>query len=205
MFISWSGSRASLIGIGIGSMLAFSVVASKPDRKRSLLALCVTLFGITASLPVPNPAPEFGLLRMVEATTSEKVSSGRTDMWLKTLAEIQSKPLIGHGAGSFRQNMNDKYNLAYNQPHQFILQYLYDWGLVGGLPALYLIALLGYRVLCSARHSPSTPAFLGLSALTTTTAIAMIDGALYSPLSIALTLIMLIPLLGRIHDNPVTK
>jgi O-antigen ligase len=204
-FISWSGSRASLIGVGLGSVLALLVTAPKSIWRRLLVVSCVMISGVVASLSIPSPAPEFGIVRIVHATTSEDVSSGRTDIWIKTVTEIQAKPLLGHGAGSFRKNMAVKHNTNLNQPHQFVLQYLYDWGVIGALPILYLLGLLAQRALNRARKRPSSSAFLGLSALFTATVIALIDGAFYSPLSIALTLVMLVALVGKAETDQPAK
>lgn len=201
-FVAWSGSRAALLGVAVGSLFALTAIRQKPRWKRMLLALGVALSGLGVSLPIPTPAPEFGLFRMVEATNAPDMSSGRLHIWSKTITEIESAPLLGHGAGTFRENMGQKYDLGVNQPHQFILQYIYDWGLVGGSAALMLLGMLCLKAMSLARENSDLTGYLALAGLFSAAMIAMIDGAFYSPLSIAIALIFLTPLFAGPGSDP---
>ena len=134
---------------------------------------------------------------MVEATRTPDATSGRIYVWKKTVEELAAQPFVGHGAGTFREEMGAKYGLNFNHPHQLVLQYIYDWGLIGGIAALLLIALLVRKSLSARREVEPQFAFLGLAGLSTIGTICMIDGALFSPLSIALALVLLVPIFGR--------
>lgn len=196
-FVAWSGSRASLLGLILGCALPLALFWRALDRKRMLLAFACLSVGLSVSVAIPTPSPAFGLVRMVEATDTEDASSGRTYVWSKTVEELSTQPFVGHGAGTFRAEIGAKYKLTLNHPHQLVLQYIYDWGLIGGIAALLLIVVFGFKALSISRKAAEPKsAFLGLASFTTIIVISMIDGALFSPLSIVLTLVALAPMMA---------
>ncbi|MCI4249886.1 hypothetical protein GTY48_05705 [Bacillus thuringiensis] len=59
------------------------------------------------------------------------VTNGRTDIYEETIAGIIKSPLWGHGIGVF--HYDESTNTSF-YPHNFILQLLYDGGILLGLP-----------------------------------------------------------------------
>ena len=134
-------------------------------------------------------------MRIAETAGRSDVSSGRTQIWQHTIAEIEKAPLLGHGAGTFNKTMFETYGFDLNHPHQAILQYVYDWGFFGGTAALGILAFFLLAASRAARKKlPADIAFAAVAAICTTGVVAMIDGALFYPLSICLTLALAAPL-----------
>jgi O-antigen ligase len=196
-FTAWSGSRGAIAGIVIGSALTLTLGKRLPKPKRLVACIAFSFAGITLSAALPPPAEGFGLFRMVDASINQAdASSRRIEVWKNTITEIRNKPLFGHGAGTFRTNMEPKYHIPINHPHQLALQYIYDWGIIGGSVALILLILLVFNIFRTVRSCSVMAGNMALAATFTTGTIALVDGPLFSPLSIVLTLLMVAPALA---------
>lgn len=187
-FIAWTGSRGALAGLFFGMLAGTVFVGRIPMYSRILMVLLSIIFGLAVSLTLPTPAPEFGLVRIVSSVEQGEIGNGRFFVWESTLTEILKSPLIGHGSGSFKHNMQEAYGLDFNHPHQFILQFVYDWGLIGGIAAGVLLLKLFLFCLTNARVSRDSAGVAALSSMCTLAAVGLIDGALFYPFSIFLAL-----------------
>lgn len=185
-FIAWTGSRGALVGLFFGPALAALMLWRRPANVRTGLLALSFAFGLAASVPMPTPGPEFGLVRMASSLSQDELGSGRSFVWESTLTEIKKSPWVGHGSGSFRQNMKSIYDFSFNHPHQLVLQYIYDWGLLGGGAAGLLLLSLFVSCWERSRVTNDAAAYAAVSALCTIAVISMIDGAFYYPLSIVL-------------------
>jgi O-antigen ligase len=199
-FIAWSGSRAALIGILAAAAAGW--VLTWRHVKLPRIALLIGLFGasIGTSFVLPNPSPSYGLARVVDKMQAgEDASSGRSELWQSSITEIIDVPLLGHGAGRFARNMGDKYGYDFDNPHNFVLQYLYDWGLFGGLAAMLLVGWIGLSI-WQARFRAPLMLFAGAAGFAMLITIGMLEGMLYHPLKIMLVAAMIAPVLGRNMD-----
>lgn len=188
-FIAWSGSRGALIGLSCGAVFGALTLGFRFSLLRMVLAILCFGAGMGASLTLPVPAPEFGLVRMVSSLEQEDIGTGRSFVWKSTISEISKAPWIAHGSGSFNKNMREMYGFDFNHPHQFILQYFYDWGLVGGAAGGLLLLLLFLSCLRHGRQHKDAAAYVSIASLCTIAAVGMIDGALFYPLSIFLAIV----------------
>lgn len=188
MFISWTGSRGALAGLLISPAIAALAIWRALPLRRTALLLMSFVVGMTASLPLTVPTSEFGLVRMASSFSDDDVDSGRIDVWKKTIAEIANDLWIGHGSGTFRPSMEKIYGYVFNHPHQFVLQYLYDWGLLGGGAACLLLLTLFATSLSRARIVIDASAFAAVTIQCIIVAIGSIDGALFYPMSIVLAI-----------------
>ena len=196
-FISWSGSRGALIGLIAGSLVSLVFIKKRPSRNALLATGGYMFSGMGLSIFLPAPTPAFGIFRILSSVQGNSdISSGRLDVWLKTIDHIRTGPFFGHGSGRFNWNMHEAYGMDFNHPHQFILQYVYDWGMVGGAAALLSLLVLAFATLRKARDHPLA-GYAAISAIITTVGIAMIDGALFYPISIMLTLALVVPLFAK--------
>lgn len=191
-FIAWTGSRGALAGLFVGSLAAIVLVGQLPSMARSFLMISSCLVGLAVSTLAPNPSPEFGLVRMTSSLEQEDVGSGRGIVWESTLIEISKQPWLGHGSGSFNQNMRNIYGFDFNHPHQFLLQFTYDWGVLGSISAGLLLLILFWHCLLRARRHKDAAAYASISALCVISAVGMIDGAWFYPFSIFLALSIVI-------------
>lgn len=204
MFVSWTGSRGALLGLMIGSIAALLLARHKPSIKRVCLAFAFFVTGIGSSILLPTPGPEFGLIRMMESGKAEDKTSGRMQIWSDSIQEIIDRPLVGHGSGTFNRNMKAKYDIDFNHPHQFVLQYAYDWGVIGASAALLLLAKLLWSIWRIARARNDASGFAAMGSFLVIVSVALIDGALFYPLSIVAALAMIALGIGMPNDEKET-
>jgi O-antigen ligase len=196
-FIAWSGSRTALFAILISTVAALIVVRTVPTVKALASLAGSFAAGLGFSMLLPAPSPMFGLLRMFDKMReTDNVSSGRVQFWFDTFDQVAKNPWLGHGSGHFRANMNEIYGISFNHPHNFILQFSYDWGVFGAAAAIVLIALLLVMIWKTAPAYPLM-GFAAASGCFTLLAIAMVDGALFYPLTIIAAISLAAPIAAK--------
>ncbi len=200
-FIAWSGTRTALVSIVLGVIGAIIFVRSIPQFRNIGILICSFIGGCLISLILPKPSSGFGLLRMLNQTQdSDDVSSGRTEVWHNTLTEIQKNPWIGYGSGNFRSNMNEIYGNILNHPHNFVLQFVYDWGILGASAALLLIGYLIWIIWKNARFN-ALFGFAAAAGIISLIVSASVEGALFHPLPIITALALIAPLFSRLNNH----
>ena len=195
-FIMWSGSRGALLGVCVATLFAGWHCRTVIATDRAMLLAFAFGVALTVSLFLPVPDPNFGLIRMAEAVASSEPSAGRWQVWQSTVEAIKTNLLFGHGAGTYRGNMEALTGQPFNHPHNFILQFTYDWGIVGGGLAMGLLAWLGFSVISSEKGTVEER-FISTGGLAGIVTMAMIDGALYYPLPIIIVVALMVPRLVR--------
>ncbi len=193
-FIAWSGSRAAILGLIICTILGWLFARQHVPYKK-LLALGGSFAGgLAVSLVIPNPSSTFGIFRFF-GTLQPGVdsSSGRIEIWQNTITQIMQQPWLGHGSGRFAGNMSKLYGYDLDNPHNFVLQYLYDWGIFGGGAALALLAWLGLLIY-RARHNKPIAVFSAVAGYTILLFIGQLEGMLYHPLKMLLVMAMIAPI-----------
>lgn len=192
-FATWTGSRATLLGLFFGIACGLVIVRNFTTLKNMVQAAVAAFLSILISVAVPVPDPTFGLFRLVKASgEQDDPSSGRWELWAQTWQQISQSPWIGHGSGRYRDDMNLHYGTTWNHPHNFILQYFYDWGVIGGGIAVTLLAIFGVAILRRTKADPLSR-FLAITAFCTICATAMIDSPLFHPLPIMIALALIAP------------
>jgi O-antigen ligase len=192
-FIAWSGSRAAILGLIICTIFGW-LFARQHVPYTKLLALGGGYAGgLALSVFIPNPSATFGLFRFFDTLQpGVDSSSGRIEIWQNTITEILNAPWIGHGAGRFAGNMSELYGYDLDNPHNFVLQYLYDWGIFGGGAALALLAWLGLLIY-RARHNQPILVFSAVAGYAILLFIGQLEGMLYHPLKMLLVMAMIAP------------
>jgi O-antigen ligase len=181
--LAWSGSRAAAVGMAATLGLWFWR-GSHPDRRVLLRWVPVlALLGLLLSFPLGAPYAQLGwrdaFSRTVQATSVEAVSSERSKFWAVVWQHVGQSPWTGHGADAYRF-IHPKQNGS--QPHNLILQWLLEYGVLGTIP-LGLLLLRGLRSLLPIR-APSTPAVRpspvwAAAALAGATAYGLFEGVFY--------------------------
>lgn len=193
-FATWTGSRATILGFAIGITTGLLLVRNFTSVRNIVISAFSALAAILSSLLMPVPDPSFGLFRLVKASGEQAdPSSGRWELWAQTWQQIIQSPWIGHGAGRYTKQMNLQYGTEWNHPHNFMLQYFYDWGFVGGLVALLLLAILGLKILEKWNAEPLAR-FTAISAFCAICSTAMIDSPLFHPMPILVALALIAPI-----------
>jgi O-antigen ligase len=200
----WTGSRATLLGLAIGIFASLAVLPSVSAFRNVAAFLSASVVGVITSLFLPIPHPTFGMFRMWGTIQKQDdVSSGRWEMWANTVEQIGRSPWIGFGSGRYNKNMRDAYGFDFNHPHNVVLQYVYDWGVIGGSIAIMLLSLLGAQILKRKTSDPAST-FVAIMAFVTICATAMVDSPLFHPLPIMIAIALISPVfacpLGQKHS-----
>jgi O-antigen ligase len=146
-FNFWMGGRGSVIAAFLGSLfvLAFSkIVGVKITR-----LLIGFLFALFCGLVLAEVFAVFdwnGFFaasdRTLIAPNAERLTAGRTILWAQTLTVLDGNYLLGLGANTYRILPG---HIMGSHPHNFILQFLVDWGVLGTLAMLLLLATFVFR------------------------------------------------------------
>jgi O-antigen ligase len=180
--IFWSATRSSVIAVlgtvGLGALLipSFRTV-------RAIRAVLITFFaGIALSLLNPIPANGFNIWNRLSDTAAQRgdASSGRIALWKETIEYISVRPLFGHGDDQVIFVLPSAKKYDYVQPHNNLLQLLFQWGFVGTICFLMLAVPLWLKLLHNARAASDAvlPAFLVVNGLLFA---GIFDSTLYYP------------------------
>jgi O-antigen ligase len=192
--IMWSGSRGPLLGFVAAVVIAWFLTKGNVSFNRLAMLSMSTLAAAVLSLQLPVPHPMFGLLRMTRTIDAADASSGRWAVWEATVDAIRQSPMLGYGSGTYRTNMEQLTGNPFNHPHNFVLQYVYDWGFIAATSALVLLGCLGLGILHN-RDKPAEMQFLALGAFVGVLAMGSIDGALFYPLPMLIAVACIAPCL----------
>jgi len=142
----WSGSRTPLVALA-GAFIVWFLRLESARRRRFCAVLIVPLAVSTAlALLIPSRGAHLGLLNAVERTTAagtvSELSSTRIDFWRASARHAFESPLTGLGPDAYRYLTPSLDGL---QPHNVLLQWLLDFGLLGTFPLVALTALALHR------------------------------------------------------------
>lgn len=152
-----SGGRAAF-----GAALVAIILAGIASRSRvrisywlSALA-CLVASAALAYIVTPN-TERFGSLIVFQRTTNTgqdlaEYSAHRTVFWAETVKQIEQRPLLGHGEGALKHRVEIAKG-RYNHPHNSVLQFLYQWGIIG----TGMLIILGWPAIRGAFAQLSRP------------------------------------------------
>lgn len=197
VFVAWTGSRAPVLGLALALGCAVILQWRRIAATRIVTLAATFVAAVVGSVALPQPIPSYGMLRFVsEASAGVDPSSGRVEVWANSWIEILKQPFLGHGSGNFAFNMSDRYDYDLDNPHNFPLQFLYDWGFIGGGAALLVFAWMGWMIY-RLRQAEPIHAFAAITAYLLMLSVGLLEGMLYHPIKIILALVMIVPLFAR--------
>lgn len=183
-FNFWMGGRGSVVAAMLGSFIFIALLYWKAQAwKHVLLSLLVAIIiGLILS--------EFfvvfdwnGFFSAVQKTAgapnAERLSAGRTNQWLHAIELIKEGYMSGFGTGVYR--FSDAH-APLSQPHNFILQFTFDWGVFGALCMLFLLVYFFIAGFKRHAHADSNINVFSLccgAVVLALLALGMIDGTLY--------------------------
>lgn len=177
----WSGSRAGAGAVVLTGMVAV-LLGESGRRIRAATGIVAGLgIGATLSLIWIPPHAMWGLPRILGVVqrgggSLGEVITNRDVLWYEAIRLIRDHPLIGYGEGQFRYL--SRAGWIANHPHDVILQFLVQWGLLGTL-AMAVIVWRAVPAEVRRLRKPlprSLPALCGLLALGIE---ALVDGPLF--------------------------
>lgn len=180
LLVFLGGGRAAF---GAAVLAFLTVLALVPDHRSGIGKICCLAFAL-AALPgfVIAPHETWGLksILLKSAALSELdagYDSARWPLWIATYDAILDRPYLGHGEGQFRFSL-EAAQLRHHQPHNVLLQVLYQWGFAGA--AVLTIAGIGFFTwLRKGLAQPSSVQVAALAIMVGLGAASTLDGALY--------------------------
>ena len=179
----WTGSRGMALSVAAATAIGVMLIPEMRSPRVWAAGALSLLIGTVAVawLPVPN-SNMMGVARTVAATIEHEMTTGRTQIWVNVIHAIARQPVFGYGPGQMAI-VAPFYGMA--QPHNFILQVLLDWGVVG-LVCVIVLAFVYFRKAIPALHwygARLAPPFI---AMMSTLALSMIDAAMYHVLPVSI-------------------
>ncbi len=184
----WTGGRAPMVALAatvvIWMLLSHGTQRREIFRNSSLLLVA----GLALSAVFWTSNPELGWWHAIGRTASgaasgsvSQLSSTRTDFWREVVHRAKLSPWVGHGPDSYRF-LTPK--LDGQQPHNFVLQFWLDLGVVGAVPLLVLLAgvlIIGWkRAVALELEMP----LAWLAVLTAGVVAGLLDGVFYHLLAL---------------------
>ena len=116
-------------------------------------------------------------------------------MWESTFQTFLQRPIFGFGESQFKVVVPAALN-QYNHPHNSILQFMLQWGLVGVACLAVLTAPILWKVVQLSRQRPdeSLPAFFVLAGLLI---FSLYEGSLYHVYPVMMVVVALCFVLGK--------
>ena len=197
----WSGTRAAILAIGISCVVMLLSKLQMPSlRMFGRLSILTGAAALLAFALIPYGNASFMLFDYLDGDVvgnSEQISGGRLSLWIGTYEKWLEAPWFGWGSGSTFWEVY-QLNWTHTQPHNFILQFLISWGLVGAVAAFWLIAKTTIAAHRRVMANPQIwPLLAGLYSLLV---MALLEGMLHYPRFIML-IMMLYALIFRFTDR----
>jgi exopolysaccharide production protein ExoQ len=179
--VFWSGTRSAVLGIALALITVLLFARKPPSIRQFALISGAVAGGLALSIIWIPPDGSFGIIDAFQRTSiiaGPPVDQGRLMLWQESWNMFIEHPLVGWGEGSFYQLLQMSLHMYHLQPHNFIIQFLVSWGIIGGGIALFAMARACFRLHLRLRYAHLMIA--PMAALDTILVIAMLDGALFT-------------------------
>ncbi len=142
-FLLWTGGRGGIISVYISFIfMIFAMIVHKLNLKYFVFTIIfstVFAIGLSQLLAIYDWNGIFNTVqKSVNAQSLNQLSSGRFSIWKNVFALLNENWLFGLGSQGYYFTENRSFGIV--QPHNIILQFLSEWGMVGTLIFLTLLA-----------------------------------------------------------------
>lgn len=140
--LCWSGTRAGLLGCAATGLVALGYFRLRMRRGMVLPVACAVIAGGLAGMALaPYGDPAFLLYSPSDLLSADAATGGRLSFWVATWDAYLSVKWFGAGPGATAWILPAT-QWPHIQPHNIILEFLLNWGLIGAAAAVYLLARL---------------------------------------------------------------
>ncbi|MEZ9936736.1 O-antigen ligase family protein, partial [Vibrio breoganii] len=131
-FLIWLGGRGAVFSFLISMILIILAFIYLENVKLKSIIFLFILSTLSSVVSIPFSIFEWNgmhryLVGFEKSVSLEQFSSGRLSMWADTLTLILQQPFFGYGADAYRFLGPT----GHYQPHNFVLQVLLEFGLLG--------------------------------------------------------------------------
>jgi exopolysaccharide production protein ExoQ len=193
----WSATRAAILAIAVAAAITIAMNRKMPNFRTLAITAMLTGAALTVAwLLLPDNDPVFLLIDTNDFKGGNELTGGRLDLWAATYHKWLQSPLLGWGSGSTFWEVFVGW--THTQPHNFVLQCLISWGLVGAAGALWL---LGRAIIAAHRQAMRYPELRPLLAILDALLVqSMLEGMLHYPRFIMMIMILFAVILS--HSQP---
>jgi hypothetical protein len=179
----WSGTRGGYYAVILASFALPFIARRMPTKVWVVSLVSGTVVAGGLSLQLFQPDSSFGLFGH-GGELGNGFSSGRYEIWIRSLQLIAARPLFGWGESAIWWLLEN--NPGHQQPHNALLQMLLNWGAIATSAAVYLLFRVARILVGQAAHQPIllTPVVV----LTGLAIMSSVDGILYNPRTMMLVI-----------------
>lgn len=181
--IIFFGGRGTFFSLIIMILSALIILIIKKQNINNLLTICFFSF-VLAIIINQLTFFSFNIPTTDKMTFQRYDLSDRHEIWEYAINKIIDKPFLGYGPNGFAIIAFNDINYVsgyYSQPHNFIIQFLFEYGIIGTLLFLLLIGLLAVSCIKKLfKTKNNNLMFSGLPIISLTT-VGMVDGSYYHP------------------------
>jgi O-antigen ligase len=208
---AWAGGRAPYFALGLGFLI---LVLLRRLPKPGLLAgfaFAAALGGGLISLLYPLPTADYGFIRILGIegpgvfTDLNTLSTNRILMWQTALDVIAQRPFYGFGPDLFPFVIGSYFSV-FAQPHNFVVQFVLAWGLIGGAAMLTIVAVAFRRATGVRPEGPESEISVRITAAAGAIVLVtfgLLDGTLYHQVPLSMLLVFLA--LGSAASRPLQE
>lgn len=177
IFFGGRGSFFSIIIIFLSAIIILIIKKQSISNLLTIFFLSLVLAVIINQLISTNSLVSSSSLQRYDL-------SGRYEIWEYAINKIIDRPFLGYGPNGFAIIAFNDVNYVssfYAQPHNFIIQFLFEYGIIGTTLFLLLVGLLAFhckKKLFETRNNNLIFSGLPIIGLT---AVGMVDGSYYHP------------------------
>lgn len=187
----WLGGRGATLALTISIALLTLLLNKDFFIKCKFLFLTATLMVLSYLISIPfsvfswNGANRFYSMSQNQDIPLSKISNGRFDLWQESISLILQKPFFGHGPEAHAYTTE----IGFLQPHNSILQSLLEFGVLGTIPFLFILAYLIKNAITNVIAEPTVNNLFCFSLIVSIFIHSLYDGTLYHVTSLILVCI----------------
>jgi O-antigen ligase len=131
-FQIWSGSRGTYLATVVALAVLIGLCDRAQKRRLCILAGSSFLFALFVTYSFSLTDHFFGVWsRTTAAGTVDQAASNRLVIWQAAMSAVSGSWLFGLGPGNFVDEVSVPLGLMVQHPHNVIVGFLFEWGVVG--------------------------------------------------------------------------
>lgn len=160
----WTGTRAAILAIIVVTAMFVMIHGRLPHWRRIAMAALLTGVACLLAIALLPDDPVFRLFSAEELRSGSKMTRTRWLMWGRAAELWLRSPWLGLGTGSIFWEYSPGFApfIFPTQPHNVVLQFLMSWGLIGTLPALWVLLRIIRAVHRAGRDTPELHIFMAM-------------------------------------------
>ncbi|XAP76737.1 O-antigen ligase family protein [Citromicrobium bathyomarinum] len=192
----WSGTRAGVLALMVVVGIAMLSLRRIPPARNIGHAAILTGFALCLAWIAIPPDDSFRLWNLNDGRITESIDAGRFLAWKLGIERWTDSPLFGWGTGSFLWEVDPGF--PHTQPHNVIVQFLISWGIMGAIPAFWLLGRAIRAAHTSALAHREMLPFLGMAYALLLQ--SLLEGMLHYPRFIGAIIVLLALVIARAHQ-----